>query len=337
MNRKLGEEPKARVKPSGNASIWSRMGIRAVYGKCLLKLREENDRIFAISADLGRSSGLGRFADEFPNSFLNVGIAEQTLISVASGIARSGRSVFASTFAPFATLRAGEFVRLEMGYMQMPVVLVGLGSGLSLGYLGNSHYGLEDIGVVRSVAGVKIFSPADASEMIVTLEQLSNNPIPSYVRLTGSAKSPFLFDSPEAIQRIEHSFFGSSGGPLVVSAGATSGHVRESIEELGYSMGLNSSFGFLHINQIKPIATDALRIVKAASKILVLEEHFAVGGLCSALTDELINSGGLLTKKIETVNLGSEFPKQGSYSQGLERYGLSTSAIRTKLKVFLNE
>jgi transketolase len=331
MNRELCEEPKARVKPSGNASIWSKMGIRAVYGQCLLKLREENDRIFAISADLGRSSGLGRFAEEFPNSFLNVGIAEQTLISVASGIARSGRSVFASTFAPFATLRAGEFVRLEMGYMQMPVVVVGLGSGLSLGYLGNSHYGLEDIGVVRSIAGVKIFSPADASEMIVTLEQLSNNPIPSYVRLTGSAKSP------EAIQRIEHSFFGSSGGPLVVSAGATSGHVRESIEELGYSMGLNSSFGFLHINQIKPIATDALRIVKAASKILVLEEHFAVGGLCSALTDELINSGGLLTKNIEKVSLGSEFPKQGSYSQGLERYGLCTSALRTRLKVFVTK
>jgi transketolase len=335
LSKELDESAKPVIgQPPGNSRIWSKMGIRAVYGQSLLELRKTNDRIFAISADLGRSSGLARFAEEYPGSYLSVGIAEQTLISVAAGISRSGRAVFASTFAPFATLRAGEFMRLEMGYMQKPVTVVGLGSGISLGYLGNSHYGLEDVGVVRSLSGIDVYSPADASEMITTLAFLSSNPSPSYVRLTGAPQSPPLFDSPSDVQNISFSFFGKSGGKLIVSTGATSGHIREA---LGLT-GVNASdleFGFLHVNQIKPIAREALDIIGSASALLVLDEHFDIGGLSSAITDSVRASGSDSELKIETVNLGHTFPKQGSYKAGLDRNLLSTSHLSTRLNEFL--
>ncbi len=321
--------------PPGGPKIWARMGIRAAYGMALLEIRKNNPKVFAMSADLGRSSGLGRFAEEFPDSYLNVGIAEQLMISMSAGLARTGRSVFASTFAPFATLRAGEFMRMEMGYMQMPVTVVGLGSGLSLGYLGNSHYGLEDIGVVRSMAGILIFSPADASEMILTLNRLAQNPEPAYLRLTGAPQSPALFDSISETQSIESSFFGKVGTKLVVSTGAISGEVRRAVESLGLDLKGELDFGFLHVNQIKPLGETTRKILEASNDILVLEEHLAYGGLSSAIRDARSDQVGKMSTRIKSINLGEEFPQQQSHQRGLELAGLSSFAIQAVLKEFV--
>ena len=124
-----------------NANMWSRIGIRAFYGQALSGIAAANPNVMAVSADLGRSSGLDRFSKEYPEQFLNAGIAEQNMVGVSAGLARMGFDVFASTFAPFASMRASEQVRMNMGYMHEPVKLVALGSGLAMGFLGNSHYG----------------------------------------------------------------------------------------------------------------------------------------------------------------------------------------------------
>jgi transketolase len=102
---------------SRNARTWSRIGPRAVYGQALTALATENENIIAMSADLGRSSGLDRFSKEYPGQFLNTGIAEQNMVGCAAGLARMGFDVFASTFAPYASMRASEQVRMNMGYM----------------------------------------------------------------------------------------------------------------------------------------------------------------------------------------------------------------------------
>lgn len=330
------ESAKPIIVPVGNASIWSRMGIRAAYGLTLLELRKKDSRVFALSADLGRSSGLGRFSDEFPDSFLNVGIAEQLMISVAAGIARSGRAVFASTFAPFATLRAGEFLRMEIGYMQCPVAVVGLGSGLSLGYLGNSHYGLEDVGVVRSMAGLAVYSPADASEMIALLNKLADKPEPCYVRLTGGPQSPYLFASPQESGAADFTFLGSAGKELIVSTGAVSGEVVKAIKILGLETNQESNFGFLHVHRIKPLNEEVIKYVRAASKVIVFDEHLAFGGLSSALLDGSAEAGGNLPP-IRSVNLGISFPEQQSYGRGLDLFGLSSESITAVLAGFLRK
>ena len=124
---------------------WSRMGPRAVYGQFLLEMAREDSKVLTLSADLGRSSGLAAFAKELPEQFFNTGIAEQNLVGISSGLARMEFHVFASTFAPFASLRAGEQVRMNLGYMQEPVNLVALASGFALGFLGNSHFSISCI------------------------------------------------------------------------------------------------------------------------------------------------------------------------------------------------
>ena len=333
---KGGESTRPLIVPAGNPSIWSRMGIRAAYGLSLLELRKSNPRVFAMSADLGRSSGLGRFSDEFPESFLNVGIAEQLMISVAAGIARSGRAVFASTFAPFATLRAGEFMRMEIGYMQSPVAVVGLGSGLSLGYLGNSHYGLEDVGVVRSMAGLAVYSPADASEMIALLNKLADKPEPCYVRLTGGLQSPHFFSSPQESGAADFTFLGKAGKELIVSTGAVSGEVARALKILGLDANQESNFGFLHVHKIKPLNQEVINHVRAASKVIVFDEHLAFGGLSSALLDGSAGAGEHLPP-IQSVNLGASFPEQQSHDRGLDLAGLSSQAISKVLADFLKK
>ena len=130
------------------AKLWSRLGARATFGQAILEMARERDDFYVMSADLAQSSGLVRFREEFPDRFFNVGIAEQNLIGVAAGLAKDGTNVFATSFAPFITMRACEQVRMNMGYMQLNIKTVGLGSGLAMEQLGNSHFGIEDTAIL---------------------------------------------------------------------------------------------------------------------------------------------------------------------------------------------
>lgn len=147
------------------AQSYSRFGPRALFGQFMLELAKTNKKLMVLSADLGRSSGLDRFKKEFPEKYLSVGISEQNLIGVSAGLAKEGYKVFVTSFAPFLSMRAVEHVRMNLGYMKLPVNLVALGSGISMGFLGNSHYGLEDISIMRSIPNINISSPADGLEL----------------------------------------------------------------------------------------------------------------------------------------------------------------------------
>ena len=120
---------------------WSRMGPRAMFGQFMLDIAEKNNDLMVLSAGLRRSSGLERFKSKHPDKYLDIGISEQNLIGVASGLARDGYKVFVTSFAPFLSMRASEQIRMNLGYMKHGVNVVALGSGLSMAYLGNSHFG----------------------------------------------------------------------------------------------------------------------------------------------------------------------------------------------------
>ena len=167
---------------------WATMGARGTFGMGILKLYEEEPDFFVMSADLGSSSGLARFYNKYPEAFVNVGIAEQNLIGVASGLAKDGTAVFATSFAPFISMRASEQIRMNMGYMQLNVKAVGLGSGLAMNTLGVSHYGLEDVAVMRTIPGMTILCPADGLEIIKCIEAAKHKSGPVYIRLTGGAR-----------------------------------------------------------------------------------------------------------------------------------------------------
>ena len=178
----------------GKARLWSRLGARAAFGQAVLEMARQRDDFYAVSADLCQSSGLVKFREEFPNRFINAGIAEQNMIGIAAGLAKDGTNVFATSFAPFVTMRASEQVRMNMGYMQLNIKTVGLGSGLIMAQLGNSHYGIEDASVMRAVPGMTVIEPCDGAEIMKAVEALCGYGRPAYLRLTGGPGLPVVYE-----------------------------------------------------------------------------------------------------------------------------------------------
>jgi len=175
-----------------NNRVFSLLGQRGTFGTVLKELAGENDKIIAISADLTRTSGLEQFAALYPERMYNVGIAEENAVGMAAGLADQGYVPFVTTFSNFATLRANEFVRHFMAYMNCNVKLVGFGSGFAMEFFGNTHYGLEDISTIRSMPNLMIFSPADGLEVAKTVDYVSKHTGPVYIRLSGKMNNPMV-------------------------------------------------------------------------------------------------------------------------------------------------
>lgn len=314
------------------ARSWSRVGPRAVYGQILYELAKNNQNILAISADLGRSSGLDRFSKDFPDQFLNVGIAEQNLVGISAGLARMDFDVFASTFAPFASLRAGEQVRMNMGYMQEPVKLVGLASGFALGFLGNSHYGIEDIAVLRAIPGITIVSPADCFDLYNCLVSSLSYPHPLYIRLTGGVNMPIVYDSEYEFDMLRADVLSDISDVTVVAAGATLGFAKDAVDQLSAE---GERIGLVNVRAIKPIdRTFISQLEGNCKKLLVFEEHTVIGGLGSAIVDALDEAG---IRSVQVIRCGAndEYPKAGTYEYVIKSLGLDSQGIKTKITAVL--
>ena len=160
-----------------NARQWSRLGSRGVLGQAILSLAETKENLMVLSADLGSSSGLSRFQTAYPEKFLNVGVSEQNMIGVAAGLAKEGFVVFATSFAPFISMRSSEQIRMNLGYMNFNVKAVAIGSGVAMAYLGNSHYGIEDASIMRSIPNLTVVSPADCGEVVSTAFAAAEDPL----------------------------------------------------------------------------------------------------------------------------------------------------------------
>ena len=309
-----------------NARSWSRMGARAFYGQVFSKLAAENPNLLGMSADLGRSSGLARFANEYPDQFINSGISEQNMVGCAAGLARMGFDVFASTFAPFASLRAGEFVRMNMGYMHEPVKLVALGSGLSMAFLGNSHYGLEDVAVMRTIPGLTIISPADCAEIFKTLEACIGFPHPVYIRLTGAVNLPVVYQEEYEFKIGQAIWVRPVQDATIIATGTTVGHALKAAEKLEDD-GVN--VGLLNIHTIKPLDAAAIsETLGTAKKVFVMEEHTRIGGLGSAVLDHINEYNHDYTGRVFTHGIEDQYVETGDYPFLLEKNGLDAAGIQ---------
>lgn len=312
-----------------NTRMWARIGIRATYGQALSELGAKNNNVLALSADLGRSSGLDRFSKEYSDQFINVGIAEQNMVGVAAGLARVGFDVFASTFAPFASMRASEQVRMNMGYMQEPVKLVALGSGLSMGFLGNSHYGLEDVAVMRTIPGMTIISPADCAEIYQVLDACVGFSGPVYIRLTGAVNAPVVYTEPYNYQIGKAIWLRPAKETVVISAGTTLGHCLAAADALARD-GID--VGVLNMHTIKPLDADAISLAVAdAKRIFVVEEHTRTGGLGSAILDH-VNSHHEYSGRIHCHGIGDRYVETGDYQFLLQRNELDANGIEAFIR-----
>lgn len=317
------------------ARMLSRMGPRPVYGQALSSLAAKNNNVIALSADLGRSSGLDRFSKENPNQFINTGIAEQNLIGCAAGLARAGLKVYASTFAPFASLRAGEQVRMNMGYMQEPVKLFALGSGLSLGFLGNSHFGLEDLSVIRSIPEVNIICPADCFEIYKTIEALQDFNKPAYVRITGSMNCPIVYENDYDFKIGRAIEVCPINEINVLSHGSIVGNCKIAIQDLEKENNIN--IGLVNFHTIRPIDEEMLtNLAEKSKKILIFEEHLVDGGLSTAVL-EFFNKNRLDTRNIYRFGIDTWIKKSGNYDFMLKELGLDKNGIKSKIHELITE
>ena len=309
--------------------MWSRIGIRAFYGQALSDIAAANPNVMSVSADLGRSSGLDRFSKEYPEQFLNSGIAEQNMVGVSAGLARMGFDVFASTFAPFASMRASEQVRMNMGYMHEPVKLVALGSGLAMGFLGNSHYGLEDLAVMRAIPGLTVISPADCAEVYKTLEACVGFEHPVYIRLTGAVSCPVVYTEDYDFEIGKAVWLREAQKVTVISAGTTVGHCLKAaaaLEEDGINLGL------LNMHTVKPLDCDAIaNAVETSDTIFVVDEHTRIGGLGSAITDHIVEHHGMGVR-LFCHGIDDRYVETGNYPFLLQKNGLDAAGIEAFIR-----
>lgn len=300
-----------------------RLSSRGVFGKALNELTTKDDNIMAVVADVMTSARLQDFNKNFPEKLINVGIAEQNMISISAGLAAEGYNVFATTFAPFATMRCFEQIRTQVGYMNLNVKVVGLLSGLGGGIVGNTHYGLEDIALTRTIPNMTVISPADCIETYKAIEAAIKYEGPCYIRLTGvngtpaAYKEDYKFEIGKANTMLQ-------GEDIAIIATGTM--VYESMRAARALKKNNISATVINMHTIKPLDKEILNEVISKYKLIVtVEEHFKIGGLGSAVAEycaQFANKPAQLILGIE-----DKFEKAGDYNYMLDKFNLTAPKI----------
>lgn len=316
-----------------NARQWARLGPRGFFGQAILDVAKDRPEILVMSADLGSSSGLERFRLSCPDQFINVGIAEQNMIGVASGLAKEGFNVFATSFAPFIAIRASEQIRMNLGYMHMNVKAVAIGAGISMGFLGNSHFGLEDISLMRAIPGITIISPADCGEVLKTVQAAANFEGPMYIRLTGDGSCKPVYTEDYDFQIGKSVSLREGNDVTIIACGSM---VQESLQaaDLLAEKGIEASV--INMHTIKPLDTDALEKASINNPAIVtVEEHSIIGGLASSVADYMAPNKNRVPHL--AIGLPDAYIKTGTYRYMLEQEGLLGPSISAKIIDFLNQ
>ncbi|MGI2296578.1 transketolase family protein [Paenibacillus sp. GXUN7292] len=306
-----------------NAKVWSKLGSRGTFGMIIHQLGRSDENIRLITADLGILTGLSRFMDSFPDRFVNVGIAEQNMIGVAAGMAAEGHNVFVTTYATFVTMRSYEQVRLNLAYMNLNVTIVGSGSGLVMGLSGNSHYGIEDISLMRSIPGMVVLSPADGAEIAKCLYAAADYQGPVYIRLTGDMNNHIVYSEDYNFE-IGKAHILREGTDITIFATGTM--VYESLIAAGILEQHSISAAVVNMHTIKPLDTLAIDRACQTSKLIVtVEEHSVIGGLGGAVAE--YKSTLLQSPQQLFIGLPDTFGKMGDYEFLLKKYGLKGKQI----------
>ena len=313
---------------SAEASGWRKM-----YTTIVTELAKTDDRVIYACADLGRACGCAAFECAFPDRFVNVGIAEQNGISVSAGLASFGNIVFFSTFAPFATMRVLEQIRLNCAYTHLPVIITGTDTGISLTPLGNTHYGLEDMGVVRAIPGMTVVSPADGLQMARLMEKMLTYNAPVYMRIADSRAILPVYAEDRDFE-IGKAVSLKDGKDVTIAACGAMVAVALDAAKLLAKEGIDAAV--LDIHTIKPLDEAAVKqAIKKTGLIVSLEEHVVTSGLGSAIAEVIAAEGA---GKLLKIGLPDAFlPTIASYNEKMEELGLTASPVAQKIKAFLQD
>jgi transketolase len=310
-----------------NARKWSRLGSRGVFGQAILELAKSLNNLMVLSADLGSSSGLSRFKHEYPESFLNVGISEQNMIGMAAGLAKEGFIVFATSFAPFIAMRSSEQIRMNLGYMDLNIKAVAIGSGVAMNYLGNSHYGIEDASIMRSIPNLTVVSPADGGEIFQTVFAAAKHVGPMYIRLTGEIDNPIVYKEDYKFE-LGKAITLKVGSDITIIANGTMTY--ESLEAAKILELEGLSTAVVNMHTIKPLDTSVIDKAVRLSKLIVsVEEHSVIGGLGGSIAEYKTTLQSAPPQLV--LGLPDLFGKISERRHLLETYGLTAKHIANKI------
>ncbi len=305
-----------------NIKIWSTIGARATLGIAALELAKEIDNLMVLTCDVSTSAGLDRFRKTFPEKYLDLGIAEQNMIGVAAGLASENFNVITTTFAPFQTMRCCEQIKVNLGYMGQRICMVGIASGLTLGTLGYTHCCIEDIGILRSIPGMIIISPADSLETVKALEAAVKSKNPSYLRLTGSSNNPIVYNKDYEFE-IGKSITLKQGKDITIFCSGTM--VYQSLEAAKILESKKISSKVVNMHTIKPIDKMAIEEACDTSLIVSVEEHNVIGGLGSAISE--YKSSLKQAPKQLFLGIKDTYSKGGNYKFLQEKHRLTSNKI----------
>ena len=300
---------------------------RESYGAALAELGEKYD-FLVLDADLAAATKTGVFKKKFPERFFDCGIAEGNMISVAAGIATTGKVVFASSFAMFAAGRAFEQVRNSIGYPHLNVKIGATHAGITVGEDGATHQCNEDIALMRTIPGMTIINPSDACEAYAAVEAAINFYGPVYMRFGRFAVPDLTAEMKDYKFEIGKGVTMRDGKDVTIVATGFMVHVALEAAELLKNEGIDARV--LNIHTIKPLDCDLL--VKAARQtgaIVTAEEHNIIGGLGSAVSEAVCEVAPV---PVLRVGVEDKFGKSGKVPELLEEYGLTAENIAKKAK-----
>ncbi len=304
---------------------------RDAYGKALVELGEKNKNVVVLDADLAAATKTGAFKKAFPERFFDTGIAESNMMSLAGGLATTGFTVFASTFAMFAAGRAFEQVRNTICYPHLNVKIGATHAGISVGEDGASHQCCEDIALMRSIPGMVIINPADDIEARAAVFAAAEYEGPVYMRF-GRLAVPRLFTEDYKFEIGKAVTLKEGTDVTIIATGLM---VNEAIEAAKTLEAEGISVELINMHTIKPLDNEA--VIKAAKKtgcIVTAEEHNIIGGLGSAVAEVVAEECPV---PVVRVGVNDEFGKSGPAVELLHLYGLDAENIVKKAKLAISK
>jgi len=307
--------------------------VRSAYGAALIELGRVNKNLVVLDADLSPSTKTCKFAEEFPERFFDVGVAEANLISMAAGFASAGKIAFASTFSVFGTEKGLNQFKQSAAYPELNVKLVVTHGGISVGGDGVSHFCIGDIAVMRSLPNVTVVVPADAIETRVATKAIAEHKGPVFMRLC-RPKTPCVYEAGYRYSGTKLTF--QLGKSVTLKEGkdativATGLMVAEALVAASNLAKEGIDAGVINVHTIKPLDQEAiLRAARESGAIVTAEEHNILGGLGGAVAEVLVENTPV---PMARVGIRDSFCESGSWKELFAKYGLTSSDIVKKVK-----
>ena len=304
----------------------NKIATRESFGKALVELGKENENVVVLTADLAGATKTSLFEKEFPDRFINVGIAEQNMIGISAGLATTGKIPFASTFAMFAAGRAYDQIRNSVAYPKLNVKICGTHAGVTVGEDGATHQMLEDLSLMRSIPNMTVLCTSDDVQTRWAIKEMAKIDGPVYIRLARVA-TPVIYDENQKFEIGKMIQIGDGTDATVFATGVEVAEALKAKEELEKE---NINIRVVDVHTIKPIDREMIiKCAKETKKLITIEDHSIIGGLGTAICEVLSEE---CPTKVVRRGMQDKFGKSGKADQLLKYFKLDSEAIIEKIK-----